>query len=183
MCSSDLIDALAADNARLGRELAQAAADRDRARGELRTATAELSQARDALERYLARIRASRLEEYLGDAGDRAPLLPLTPGEPVALGGDYLVTLRADPLPASGVGAVPCVGVQLTLQRPAGAPPPDVTVVLYDGEQRPLHRIALGFPQARRDTPFLTASAQIDAPRQPRFARIVLAPGLVADAH
>ena len=125
------------------------------------------------IERYLTRVNASHLQDYLTDDQSRVPLLTVARGKPVALSGDYLVTLRVDQGQQSGT-----VLAQVVVQRPPSATNPDVTVVLYDENQQPLRRLAYSFPHVDANKPFVSSSTEVACDRFPAFARVMIAPGL-----
>ena len=125
------------------------------------------------IERYLARVNASHLQDYLTDDQSRVPLLTVARGKPVALSGDYLVTLRVDQGQQPGT-----VLAQVVVQRPSSATNPDVTVVLYDENQQPLRRLAYSFPHVDANKPFVSSSTEVACDRFPAFARVMIAPGL-----
>jgi hypothetical protein len=171
-------ETLASEAARLRLELTQVAADRDRLAKQGEVQASELAAANDAIGRYLAKIAASDLGEQLGEDAGRGPLLAITPGKPLILGGDCLVTLRIEPRAAQSPAQRPRIDVGLTVQRPAAAANPDVTVILYDESQRPLRRVTFGFPHIDSGAPVTTGTSELTCDVSPRFARIVLAPGV-----
>lgn len=125
------------------------------------------------IERYLTRVNASHLQDYLTDDQSRVPLLTVARGKPMALSGDYLVTLRVD------LGQQPgTVLTQVVVQRPPSATNPDVTVVLYDENQQPLRRLAYSFPHVDANKPFVSSTTEVACERFPAFARVMVAPGL-----
>lgn len=135
--------------------------------------TSDLLAASRDIERYLARVNATHLQDYLTDDQSRVPLLTVVKGKPVAMSGDYLLTLRVDPGEQPGT-----VSTKLVVQRPPGATNPDVTVVLYDEQQQPLRRIAYSFPHVDAGKPFVASSSEIVCEKFPVFARVLIAPGL-----
>lgn len=135
--------------------------------------TSDLLAASRDIERYLARVNATHLQDYLTDDQSRVPLLTVVKGKPVAMSGDYLLTLRVDPGEQAGT-----VSARLVVQRPPGATNPDVTVVLYDEQQRPLRRIAYSFPHVDSGKPFVASTSEIACDKFPTFARVLVAPGL-----
>lgn len=157
---------------RLHGELDAAIAERERLQQQNQQLTASLTGARADMERYLARITATHLQDYLGDNA-HDPLLPLTPGAPVALSGDYLLTLRVDRGQTPGT-----VQAQVVVQRPPAATNPEVTIVLYDQDERPLRRIAYSFPHVDGGAPFVSGVTTIACDRFPSFARVLVAAGM-----
>jgi uncharacterized protein YjbI with pentapeptide repeats len=135
--------------------------------------TGDLLAASRDIERYLARVNASHLQDYLTDDQSRVPLLTVVKGKPVAMSGDYLLTLRVDQGQQAGT-----VSTQIVVQRPASATNPDVTVVLYDENQQPLRRIAYSFPHVDAGKPFVASTTEVACERFPAFARVMIAPGL-----
>lgn len=166
-------DHLAAELATLKQELEAQKADRSALAARERRLAQELAESRSAIQGYLARVAEADLGYVLGDDAGRQPLLPVKPGAALALGGDYLVSLRLD-------AAEGGLAAKLVVQRPAAAANPDVSVVFYDADQRPLRRVGFGFPQADRGSPFASASAQIACDRFPSFARVIVSPGASA---
>ena len=125
------------------------------------------------IERYLNRVNASHLQDYLTDDQSRIPLLTVARGKPIALSGDYLVTLRVDQGQQPGT-----VLTYVVVQRPPSATNPDVTVVLYDENQQPLRRLAYSFPHVDANKPFVSSTTEVVCERFPAFARVMIAPGL-----
>ena len=125
------------------------------------------------IERYLNRVNASHLQDYLTDDQSRIPLLTVARGKPIALSGDYLVTLRVDQGQQPGT-----VLTHVVVQRPPSATNPDVTVVLYDENQQPLRRLAYSFPHVDANKPFVSSTTEVACERFPAFARVMIAPGL-----
>lgn len=166
-------DLLAAELATLKQELEAQKGERSALAARERRLNQELAESRAAIQGYLARVAEADLGNVLGDEAGRQPLLPVKPGASLALGGDYLVSLRLD---AADGG----LSAKLVVQRPAAAANPDVSVVFYDSEQRPLRRVGFGFPQVDRNSPFASASAQIACDRFPSFARVIVSPGASA---
>jgi len=133
----------------------------------------DLQSASRDIERYLARVNATHLQDYLTDDQSRVPLLAIVKGKPVAMSGDYLLTLRVDQGQQPGT-----VSTQIVVQRPASATNPDVTVVLYDANQQPLRRIAYSFPHVDEGKPFVASTTEVACERFPAFARVMVVPGL-----
>lgn len=133
----------------------------------------DLQAASRDIERYLARVNATHLQDYLTDDQSRVPLLAVVKGKPVAMSGDYLLTLRVDQGQQPGT-----VSTQIVVQRPASATNPDVTVVLYDANQQPLRRIAYSFPHVDEGKPFVASTTEVACERFPAFARVMVVPGL-----
>jgi hypothetical protein len=100
-------------------------------------------------------------------------MLSVVKGKPVAMSGDYLLTLRVDPGEQPGL-----VRAGIVVQRPSGATNPDVTVVLYDENQQPLRRIAYSFPHVDAGKPFVASTTEIVCEKFPAFARVMVVPGL-----
>lgn len=171
--ASDRAARLQAEREQARRDLGQAAADRDAQRERADRLASELATARDVIGRYLARVNGTGLQDYLATDLETLPLMPIAPGAPVALGGDYTITLRLDPGAKPGV-----VNAALTLQRPAALATPDIAIVLYDRDRQPLRRIAYSFPHVDAGTPFAAATTSIGCDRFPAFARIVVAPAI-----
>lgn len=162
-----------ADGSRLKAQASALRLERDALQTQNQRLTGDLLAASRDLERYLARLNTTQLRDYLGDAGDKAPLLALSPGKPIALSGDYLLTLRVDP------GTQPAtVQTQVVVQRPTAAANPEVTVVLYDRDERPLRRISYSFPHVDAGKPFVASTTTVACDRFPAFARVLVAPGL-----
>ena len=68
--------------------------------------------------------------------------------------------------------------IQVVVQRPAAAANPEVTVVLYDRDQRPLRRLSHSFPHIDAGKPFVAVSTTVACDRFPAFARVLIAPGM-----
>ncbi len=162
--------------AALAKELTTIRDERDALSHELVTGRNELAQARTVIERYLTRVRATALEDDLVTGRD-APLLALSPGVPVALGGDYVVTLRCD----GQVERDGMVTMDLVVQQPTGGSAPDIAVVLYDAKQQPLQRVSYSFPQADMRRGFVSAGSRLALNHFPSFARVTLTPPVSAD--
>lgn len=156
----------------LGGRLETASRDRDVLAERNRALSGELLTARRDIERYLARIEGTHLHESLV-GGSEASLLPVAAGMPLALDGDYLLTLRVDPGEPSG-----SVQMRVVVQRPPAAANPEVTVVLFDAERRPLRRLAFSFPHVDRGAPLVSATAITTCDRFPAFVRVQVVPGL-----
>ena len=163
-----------ADNVRLKQRLAALTQEHETLASLYQAANVQLTTAKRDIERYLARINGSQLAGLLTEDGSNVPLVPVVPGHPVSLGGDYLVTLTIDKTPGQANG----VDLRLVIQRPVAAANPDATVVLYDERRRPLRRIATSFPHVDQGAPFVTVGASVSCDRMPSFARVVLAPGI-----
>lgn len=166
-------DLLAAELGNVRQELDALRAERTAQLARERRLAQELADSKQAIQGYLARVAEADLGHVLGDEAARQPLLPVKPGGTIALGGDYLISLRLDPT-AAGLTA------KLVVQRPAAAANPDVSVLLYDSEQRPLRRLGFGFPHVDRGAPFASASADVACDRFPAFARIIVSPAATA---
>jgi hypothetical protein len=167
---------LAEEAVRLRGELARTAAERESLARIAEQQAGELRIAQESIGRYLAKVSASGLGDQLGvgDGDGKDPLLPIIAGQPLSLGGDYLVTLRVENAMNAGR---PQVRLGLTVQRPAAAANPDVTVVLYDDRQRPLRRVAFGFPHVDDGAPLVAGRTEVSCDREPHYARIVVASG------
>lgn len=135
--------------------------------------TGDLLAASHDIERYLARVNATHLQDYLTDDHSSVPLLTVNAGKPIALSGDYLLTLRVDKGQQAGT-----VTTRVVVQRPPSATNPDVTVVLYDENQQPLRRLAYSFPHVDAGSPFVSSTTEVACERFPAFARVMIAPGL-----
>jgi hypothetical protein len=131
-----------------------------------------LSATRD-IERYLARVNATHLQDYLAGDNNSVPLLAIQAGKPLALTGDYLLTLRIDHGSQPGT-----VLTNIVVQRPNSATNPDITVVLYDQQHQPLRRLAYSFPHVDAGRPFVASSTEIACEHFPAYARIHVTPGL-----
>jgi hypothetical protein len=152
--------------ANLGRE-------RDELLGQNQKLLGELAAAQRDIERYLARVNATHLQDYLTDTDRHAALLPVVAGKPLALSGDYLLTLRLE------AGAQPgSVSCQVVAQRPPSATNPEITVVLYDQDERPLRRFSYSFPHVDDGRPFVSSATTVACDRFPAFVRVQVAPGL-----
>lgn len=160
------------DALKLRQEVAVLRQERDTLQGLYQRTGEELQSARRDIQRYLARVNASSLQGVLGDDAGGA-LLAVRPGQPLALGGDYLVSLVVDRV----AGQAGQVQVRLVVQRPAAAANPDTTVVLYDQAGRPLRRLSFSFPHVDGGPPFVSAAATVACDRFPTQARILLVPG------
>ena len=171
--ASDRAALLQAEREQARRDLAQTAGERDALRTRVELLAGELAAAREDIGRYLARVQGSGLQDYLATDLATLPLMPIAPGAPVALGGDYTITLRLDPGAKPGV-----INAALTLQRPMALATPDIAIVLYDRDRQPLRRIAYSFPHVDSGTPFAAATTSIACDRFPAFARILVAPAI-----
>jgi len=134
--------------------------------------TGELLAAQRDIERYLARVSGSSLHDYLVADEAASPLVAVVAGEPIALGGDFLVTLRLDPVPNERA-----VQARVVVQRPGGGADPDLSLVLYDEARRPLRRVAYSFPHRDGGGPFTAATTIFSCDRFPAFVRILVQPG------
>lgn len=166
-------DLLAAEAARLRAENEGLKADHEAFASRERRLTADLAESRRAIDAYLARVAEADLGTVLGDDAAKLPLLPVKPGSPLALGGDFLVSLRLDPV-EGGIAA------KLVVQRPAGMANPDVGVILYDKDEKPLRRLGFGFPRVDPGAPFASASATVASATFPAFARVIVSPAATA---
>jgi uncharacterized protein YjbI with pentapeptide repeats len=166
-------DLLTAELATVKQELDAVRADRDALATRERRLSGDLADSRTAIQAYLARIAEADLGHVLGDEASRQPLVPVRAGTPIALAGDYLISLRLDQA-EGGVSA------RLVVQRPAATANPDVSVVLYDADQKPLRRLGFGFPHIDRGAPFASASATVACDRFPAFARVIVSPAATA---
>ncbi len=147
--------------------------ERDELLGQNQKLLGELLGAQRDIERYLARVNATHLQDYLTESDHKAPLLPVVAGKPLALSGDYLLTLRIEP------GAQPGqVGCLVVAQRPPAATNPEITVVLYDQDERPLRRFSYSFPHVDDGRPFVSSATTVACDRFPAFVRVQVAPGL-----
>jgi uncharacterized protein YjbI with pentapeptide repeats len=147
--------------------------ERDDLVGQNQKLLAELLGAQRDIERYLARVNATHLQDYLTESDHKAPLIRISPGKTIALSGDYLLTLRVD------AGALPgSVLCQVVAQRPPSATNPEITVVLYDQDERPLRRFSYSFPHVDEGRPFVSTATTVACDRMPSFVRIQVAPGL-----
>lgn len=163
-------DQLAAEASRLKQENDSLKTDRDALAIRERRLTGDLAESRRAIDAYLARVAEADLGAVLGDDAAKLPLLTVKAGTPIALGGgDYMVSLRLDPA-AGGVTA------KLVVQRPAGLANPDVGVILYDRQERPLRRLGFGFPHVDAGAPFASATATVACETFPAFARVIVSP-------
>ncbi len=135
--------------------------------------TGDLQSATRDIERYLARVNATHLQDYLTGDNNTVPLLAIQAGKPLALTGDYLLTLRVDH------GSQPeTVLTKIVVQRPNSATNPDITVVLYDEQHQPLRRLAYSFPHVDTGRPFVASATEVACERFPAYARIYVTPGL-----
>ena len=169
----------------IARELATAraeakrdAAARDDALARARQLSDELATTRDDLERYLGRVTGTAWQDLLTDNGARSPFVPIKPGHTIALGGAYALTVRISPSSKPGM-----IATALTVQRPLGAPDPDVAVLLYDREHRILRRMAFSFPAIDDRVPLAAAQADIACAQFPAYVRILVAPTVATAAR
>ena len=135
--------------------------------------TGDLQSATRDIERYLARVNATHLQDYLTGDNNTVPLLAIQAGKPLALTGDYLLTLRVDHGSQPGT-----VLTKIVVQRPNSATNPDITVVLYDEQHQPLRRLAYSFPHVDAGRPFVASATEVACERFPAYARIYVTPGL-----
>ena len=148
-------------------ELASTRSERDQLRRDL-----ELSNAN--IERFLTRIEGTRLEGIMQGAGNRNPIVRVTPGEAISMGGDnLLISMRIEPSDKPGR-----IRVNTVVQRSDNDLLPDISVVLYDAEGEALRRLSFSFPAKNSRMPFATAITEIDSPSFPSGARISAAQGL-----
>lgn len=166
-------DQLAAELATVKQELETVRGERTALSARERRLAQDLADSNAVIQGYLARVAEADLGHVLGDDAARQPLLPVKAGAPIALGGDYLLSLRLDRTD-DGLAA------RLVVQRPAAAANPDVSVVLYDAQQRPLRRLGFGFQHVDRGAPFASASAQVACDIFPAFARVIVSPSATA---
>jgi uncharacterized protein YjbI with pentapeptide repeats len=153
--------------------IASLSKERDELLGQNQKLLGELLGAQRDIERYLARVNATHLQDYLTDSDHHAPLLPVVAGKPLALSGDYLLTLRVEA--GTQPGQVACL---LVAQRPPAATNPEITVVLYDQDERPLRRFSYSFPHVDDGRPFVSTATTVACDRFPAFVRVQVAPGL-----
>jgi chromosome segregation ATPase len=174
------LESTQADNIRLSKKVSVLTQERDALNELYQRTHGDLVAAHGDIERYLARISGTQLQGLLAEDTNAAALIPLTLGQPVSMGGDFLVTLTVSQPPTGKIAtnAPATVMIKLVVQRPAAAANPDATVVLYDAKRRPLRRIATSFPHVDQGAPFVTLGASLTCDRTPAFARIILAPGL-----
>lgn len=166
-------DRLAADVARLNRDGEALRAERDALALRERRLAADLADSQRAIQGYLARVAEADLGSVLGDDTAKVPLVPVKAGSPIALSGDYLVSLNLDRIPGG-------VAAKLVVQRPEGVANPDVSVILYDKDQRPLRRLGFGFPHVDAGPPFASANANLACETFPTFARVIVSPSVTA---
>ena len=133
----------------------------------------DLTESSAVIQGYLSRVAEADLGHVLGDEAARQPLMPVKPGASIALGGDYLISLRLDRADGG-------VSAKLVVQRPAAVANPDISVVLYGADQRPLRRLGFGFPHVDRGSPFASASVQVACDEFPAFARVIVSPAATA---
>jgi hypothetical protein len=162
-------DQLAAEAASLRQQLESLRGEHAAMGARERRLVQDLADSRAAIQGYLARVAEADLGHVLGDEAATQPLIAVRPGAPIALAGESLISLRLDQI-EGGVAA------RLVVQRAAAAGNPDVSVVLYDAERRPLRRLGFGFPHVDRGSPFASASAQVACDRFPAFARVIVSP-------
>ena len=166
-------DQIAAELATAKQELETVRGERTALSQRERRLAQDLIDSNAVVQGYLARVAEADLGHVLGDEAARQPLLPVKAGSAIALGGDYLLSLRLDRT-EDGLAA------KLVVQRPAAAANPDVSVVLYDAQQRPLRRLGFGFQHIDRGAPFASASAQVACDVFPAFARVIVSPAATA---
>jgi hypothetical protein len=157
---------------RQARELVLATQERDRLQGLYEAANRELTTARRDIERYLNRVAGTQLAGLLTDDHGKMPLLPITMGKAISLGGDYLVSLTVSPGTRNHD-----IQLKLLVQRPAAMANPDASIILYDRDQRPLRRLSASFPHVDDGSPFITLDSTFGCDREPAFARVILGPG------
>ncbi len=169
----------------IARELATAraeskrdAAARDDAVARSRQLSDELATTRDDLERYLGRVTGTAWQDLLTDNGAQSPFVAIEPGHTIALGGAYALTVRISSSHKPGM-----IATALTVQRPLGAPDPDVAVLLYDREHRILRRMAFSFPALDDREPLAAAQADIACAQFPAYVRILVAPTVATAAR
>jgi uncharacterized protein YjbI with pentapeptide repeats len=173
------ISALATEVSELRPELERVTGERDKLARDNKKLLGELLAAQRDIERYLARVNGTTLQDYLVGDHSQVPLLPITANEPIALGGDYLITLRVTR------GTAPQqVEAQVSIQRPAALANPDVTVILYDAQEHPLRRVSYSFPHEDNGLPFTTATSAVSCDQFPAYARVMVvsASGMVAES-
>lgn len=154
-------------------ELARTREERDAWRSRASGLGEELADVRGELARYIARVQGTGLQDYLTTDTSELPLIPVRPGQPVALGGDYCLTLRVDPGTRTG-----SVQAALTVQRPSALANPDVAVLLYDQDGQVLRRIAWSFPHVDGGAPVVAATSTVACDRFPAFARVLVSPAV-----
>ncbi len=163
-------DQLTAELATVRQEVEALRTERAALAARERRLSEDLTASNTVIQGYLARVADANLGSVLGDEAAQQPLLPVKAGTPIALIGDYMVSLRLDPADGGGVAA------RLVVQRPAAAANPNISVVLYDASRRPLRRFGFGFPHVDRGAPFTSANAQIACDEFPAFARVIVSP-------
>ncbi|MFW5750978.1 MAG: pentapeptide repeat-containing protein, partial [Planctomycetota bacterium] len=133
-----------------------------------------LATAEESLTAFTRRIQGTHLESLLGEAAEEQPLLQITPGRVIALGGDYLITLRVDHEP--GEGEEQHLRSELVVQGPPGERLPEVGVAFYGPDGRPLRKVAYAFPASAEARGFASAVSILSSPVFPRSARVILTP-------
>jgi hypothetical protein len=133
---------------------------------------------RGELARYLARVQGTGLQDYLTSDPASLPVMAVQPGQPLALGGDYCLTLRVDPAARAGT-----VQVALTVQRPAALANPDVAVLLLDQDRQMLRRVAWSFPHVDGGAPVVAASSVVACDRFPAFVQVLVSPAVETTAR
>jgi uncharacterized protein YjbI with pentapeptide repeats len=132
-----------------------------------------LREAEQSLKTFLAHIEGSRLKEFLHSDNAEEPLIPITLNKPMVFGGEYLVTLRVEPGERDNQ-----VRTSLVVQRPANKQLPDINLLLYDSNGRPLRSVSYSFPAGNGNTPFAATQTTLSCPRFPTALRLLVNPGL-----
>ncbi len=133
-----------------------------------------LATAEESLTAFTRRIQGTHLESLLGEAAEEQPLLQITPGRVIALGGDYLITLRVDHEP--GDGEEQHLRSELVVQGPPGERLPEVGLAFYGPDGHPLRKVAYAFPASAEARGFASAVSILSSPVFPRSARVILTP-------
>jgi Pentapeptide repeats (8 copies) len=154
-------------------ELAKLSHERDTLLANNQQLSGDLQSAARDIERYLSRVNATHLQDYLTGDNNNIPFLAVEAGKPIALTGDYLLTLRVDHGSQPGT-----VLTKIVVQRPNSAANPDITVILYDEHRQPLRRLAYSFPHIDVGRPFVASATETACERFPAYARVHISPGL-----
>jgi uncharacterized protein YjbI with pentapeptide repeats len=130
----------------------------------------DLRQAESAMDALVRRIQGTPLEALLGTMPDEAPILTLTPGEPLVLGGDVLLTLTVEHATDERIQ------VTVIAQGPPDQALPDISVILYGPDEEPMHKLGYSFPTQPRRPGFASASSLLEASIFPQAARVLVTP-------
>ena len=130
---------------------------------------ADLSEASLQLEQVVSQVRGTALEQLLHSSHEEAPLVQIIPGRPITFGGDYLLTMHVNP-----GNQADSVATRLVIQGPHNEQIPDVEVIFYGSDGKPLRKMRLGFPDSDSTRGFASAHTELSMSEFPTSARMIV---------